>query len=67
MILRRLEEDAIGLGKRRAVLQVITSNVGARAFYRSAGYSEAKLRCGLPRDRLAYPSMLMRKELATAG
>jgi ribosomal protein S18 acetylase RimI-like enzyme len=67
VILRHMEEDAIGLGKRRAVLQVITSNVGARAFYRSAGYSEAELRRGLPRDRLAYPSVLMRKELATAG
>ena len=53
-----LEEDAIGLGKRRAVLQVITSNVRARAFYRSAGYSEAELRRGWPRDRLAYPSVL---------
>jgi ribosomal protein S18 acetylase RimI-like enzyme len=67
VILRHLEEDAIGLGKRRAVLQVITSNVGARAFYRSAGYSEAELRRGLPRDRLAYPSVLMRKQLATAA
>jgi ribosomal protein S18 acetylase RimI-like enzyme len=67
VILRHLEDDAIGLGKRRAVLQVITSNVGARAFYRSAGYSEAELRRGMPRDRLAYPSMLMRKQLATAG
>jgi ribosomal protein S18 acetylase RimI-like enzyme len=65
-ILRHLEEDAVRLGKRRAVLQVITSNVGARAFYRSAGYSEAELRRGLPRDRLAYPSVLMRKELAAA-
>jgi ribosomal protein S18 acetylase RimI-like enzyme len=65
VILRHLEEDAIGLGRRRAILQVITSNVGARAFYRSAGYSEAELRRGLPRDLLAYPSMLMRKELAT--
>jgi ribosomal protein S18 acetylase RimI-like enzyme len=67
LIVRHLERDAIGLGKRRAVLQVITSNLGARAFYRSAGYSETDLRRGLPRDRLAYPSMLMRKELATAG
>jgi ribosomal protein S18 acetylase RimI-like enzyme len=67
VILRHLEDDAIGLGKRRAVLQVITSNVGARAFYRSAGYSEAELRRGPARDRLAYPSMLMRRELATAG
>jgi ribosomal protein S18 acetylase RimI-like enzyme len=67
VILRHLEEDAIGLGKRRAVLQVITSNVGARAFYRSAGYSETELRRGWPRDRLAYPSVLMRRELATAG
>jgi ribosomal protein S18 acetylase RimI-like enzyme len=67
VILRHLEQDAIGLGRRRAVLQVITSNVGARAFYRSAGYSEAELRHGLPRDRLAYPSVLMHKELATAG
>jgi ribosomal protein S18 acetylase RimI-like enzyme len=67
LIVRHLERDAIGLGKRRAVLQVITSNLGARAFYRSAGYSETELRRGLPRDRLAYPSMLMRKELATAA
>jgi ribosomal protein S18 acetylase RimI-like enzyme len=67
VILRHLEEDAIGLGKRRAVLQVITSNVGARAFYRSAGYSEAELRRGPARDRLAFPSVLMRRELATAG
>jgi ribosomal protein S18 acetylase RimI-like enzyme len=67
VILRHLEEDAIGLGKRRAVLQVITSNVGARAFYRSAGYSEVELRRGLPRDRLAYPSVLMRKDLAAAA
>jgi ribosomal protein S18 acetylase RimI-like enzyme len=67
VILRHLEQDAIGLGKRRAVLQVITSNVAARAFYRSAGYSEAELRHGFPRDRLAYPSVLMRKQLATAG
>jgi ribosomal protein S18 acetylase RimI-like enzyme len=66
VILRHLEEDAIGLGKRRAVLQVITSNVRARAFYRSAGYSEAELRRGLPRDRLAYPSVLMRRDLAGA-
>jgi ribosomal protein S18 acetylase RimI-like enzyme len=63
VILRHLEQDAIALGKRRAVLQVITSNLGARAFYRSAGYTETQLRHGLPRDRLAYPSMLMRKEL----
>jgi ribosomal protein S18 acetylase RimI-like enzyme len=67
VILRHLEQDAIGLGKRRAVLQVITSNVGARAFYRSAGYSETELRHGLPRDRLAYASVLMRRELATEG
>ena len=67
VILGHLEEEAVGLGKRRAVLQVITSNVTARAFYRSAGYSEAELRRGLPRDRLAYPSVLMRKELATSG
>lgn len=67
VMLRHLEQDAIGLGKRRAVLQVITSNAAARAFYRSAGYSETELRRGLPRDHLAYPSMLMEKPLATAG
>jgi ribosomal protein S18 acetylase RimI-like enzyme len=65
VILRHLEEEAIGLGKRGAVLQVIASNVNARAFYRSAGYSEAELRRGLVRDRLAYPSVLMRRELAS--
>jgi ribosomal protein S18 acetylase RimI-like enzyme len=65
VILGHLETDAVSLGKRRAVLQVITSNVGARGFYRSAGYSEAELRRGLPRDRIAYPSVLMRKELTT--
>jgi ribosomal protein S18 acetylase RimI-like enzyme len=64
VILRHLEQDAIDLGKRRAVLQVITSNTTARAFYRSAGYSEAELRHGWARDRLAYPSVLMHKELA---
>ena len=63
VILRHLEREATGLGKCRAVLQVITSNVGARAFYRSAGYSEAELRRGVARDRLAYPSVLMRREL----
>jgi ribosomal protein S18 acetylase RimI-like enzyme len=67
LIVRHLERDAIGLGKRRAVLQVITSNQAARAFYRSAGYSETELRQRPPRDRLAYPSVLMHKELATAG
>jgi ribosomal protein S18 acetylase RimI-like enzyme len=67
VILRHLEQDAIGLGKGRAVMQVIASNVGARAFYRSAGYSEAELRRGWPRDRLAYPSVLMRKDLAAEG
>jgi [ribosomal protein S18]-alanine N-acetyltransferase len=66
VILRHLEEEAIGLGKHRAVLQVITSNETARAFYRSAGYSEAELRRGFARDRLAYPSVLMRRELVTA-
>jgi ribosomal protein S18 acetylase RimI-like enzyme len=63
VILAHLEQDAIGLGKRRAVLQVISANEGARAFYRSAGYSEAALRRGPARDRLAYPSVLMRREL----
>jgi ribosomal protein S18 acetylase RimI-like enzyme len=65
VILRHLE-DAIGLGRRWAVLQVLTSNTRARGFYRSAGYSEAELRRGWLRDRLAYPSVLMRKELTTA-
>lgn len=64
-LLRHLEQAAIRLGKRRAVLQVVSSNVGARAFYRSAGYSEAALQLRFPKDRLAYPSVLMRKELAT--
>jgi ribosomal protein S18 acetylase RimI-like enzyme len=67
VILRHLEQDAIGLGKRRAVLQVITANARARAFYRSAGYTEAELRRGPARDRLAYPSVLMRRELAAPG
>jgi ribosomal protein S18 acetylase RimI-like enzyme len=67
LILKDLEEDAISLGKRQAVLQVISSNAAARAFYRSAGYSEAELRRGLVRGRLAYPSVLMRKELAPTG
>ena len=67
VILSYLEQGAIGLGKHRAVLQVITSNVGARAFYRAAGYTEAELRRGPARDRLAYPSVLMHRELAKAG
>jgi ribosomal protein S18 acetylase RimI-like enzyme len=65
VLLKHLEQAAVALGKRRAVLQVVSSNVGARAFYRSAGYSEAALRRGFPKDRLAYTSVLMRKELAT--
>jgi ribosomal protein S18 acetylase RimI-like enzyme len=66
VILRHLEQEAIGLGMRRAILQVIAANASARAFYRSAGYSEAALRRGWARDRLAYPSVLMRRELARA-
>jgi ribosomal protein S18 acetylase RimI-like enzyme len=64
VILEHLEGEAIRLGKRRAVLQVIASNAAGRAFYRSAGYSETELRRGPVRDRLAYPSVLMRRELA---
>lgn len=64
VLLRHLEKDAIDLGKRRAVLQVIASNTRARAFYASAGYDETELRRGWPRDRLAYPSVIMRKDLA---
>ena len=67
LILTPLEQDAIGLGKRRAVLQVITSNVIARAFYRSAGYTEVAPRRGPVRDRLAYPSVLMHRTLAAIG
>jgi ribosomal protein S18 acetylase RimI-like enzyme len=67
VMLGHLEHDAVGLGKRRAVLQVISSNVAARAFYRAAGYAEAELRRGLPRDLLAYPSVLMRKQLVPSG
>jgi ribosomal protein S18 acetylase RimI-like enzyme len=67
VLLSHLEDDAIGLGKRRSVLQVVTSNVRARAFYRSAGYAEAELRRGPARDRFAYPSVLMRREFTTAG
>jgi ribosomal protein S18 acetylase RimI-like enzyme len=64
VILDHLEQEAITLGKHYAVLQVIASNAAARAFYRSAGYSETELRRGPVRDRLAYPSVLMRRELA---
>jgi ribosomal protein S18 acetylase RimI-like enzyme len=62
-ILRHLEEDALGLGKRRAALQVISSNTTARAFYRAAGYAENGHPHGRLRNRLAYPSVLMGKDL----
>jgi GNAT superfamily N-acetyltransferase len=63
VILRPLEEDAVGLGKRRGILQVITCAgllpVGRVLRGRAAAW--------IAEDRLAYPSVLMRKRLATAG
>jgi ribosomal protein S18 acetylase RimI-like enzyme len=62
-ILRHLEQEAARLGKRRAILQVITSNTGARAFYRAAGYAEAPARPPRLVDRIGYPTVTMFREL----
>jgi ribosomal protein S18 acetylase RimI-like enzyme len=63
VILRHLEHDALTLGRRRAVLQVISSNTAARGFYRAAGYIESACRPGPVRRTLAYPSVIMQREL----
>jgi ribosomal protein S18 acetylase RimI-like enzyme len=63
VILRHLEKDAVGLRKRRAALQVISSNTTARAFYCGAGYAEDGHPHSRLRNRLAYPSVLMGKYL----
>jgi ribosomal protein S18 acetylase RimI-like enzyme len=63
VILRHLEHDALTLGRRRAVLQVISSNTAARGFYRAAGYIESEYRPGPVRRALAYPSVIMQRKL----
>jgi ribosomal protein S18 acetylase RimI-like enzyme len=63
VILAHLEDDALALGRRQAVLQVISSNGAARSFYRAAGYAETEYRPGPIRRALAYPSVIMRREL----
>lgn len=63
LILTALEAEALRREKRRAALQVITSNTAARAFYRSAGYIEYELDRSLLRRAVTFPSLIMRKEL----
>jgi ribosomal protein S18 acetylase RimI-like enzyme len=62
-ILARLENEAEARGKCQAILQVITSNLSARSFYASAGYTETPVRLGSLRNAIAYPSVIMRKHL----
>lgn len=67
LLLRHLEDDALTLGKHLVVLQVVRSNTTARGFYGSAGYSVTDLTRGRLRDRVAYPSVIMRRRLVPAG
>ena len=55
--------EAVAAGKRRAVLQVIASNTGARAFYRALGYTDDGPTHGRLRSVLAFPSVLMHKDV----
>lgn len=63
IILTHLEQEAVRRGKRHAVLQVITSNMTARAFYRSAGYTEREANPRPICRGLVFPSHIMRKAL----
>ena len=64
-IMRHLEREAAALGKRRVVLQVVASNTGARAFYRALGYTEGGPGHGRLRNAVAFPSVLMHKDIAS--
>lgn len=63
VLLSRLEDEAVALGKARAVLQVVTSNRAALAFYRSRGYRPLSDGPPVIRRVIGYPSVLMRKDL----
>jgi ribosomal protein S18 acetylase RimI-like enzyme len=62
-IMQHLEREAAASGKRRVVLQVVASNTGARAFYRALGYEEAGPAHGRLRSAVAFPSVLMHKNI----
>jgi ribosomal protein S18 acetylase RimI-like enzyme len=62
-IMQHLEREAAASGKRRIVLQVVASNVGARAFYRALGYEETGPAHGRLRNAVAFPSVLMHKDI----
>jgi ribosomal protein S18 acetylase RimI-like enzyme len=62
-IMQHLEREAAASGKRRAILQVVASNAGARAFYRALGYEDAGPAHGRLRNAVAFPSVLMYKNI----
>jgi ribosomal protein S18 acetylase RimI-like enzyme len=62
-IMQYLEREAAASGKRRIVLQVVASNAGARAFYRALGYEERGPAHGHIRNAIAFPSVLMYKDI----
>lgn len=63
LLLTRLEDEAMARGRTRAMLQVVTSNRTAQAFYRSRGYQRiADSPTGIRRV-LGYPTLVMRKDL----
>jgi ribosomal protein S18 acetylase RimI-like enzyme len=65
LLMEHLEREAARAGKRRVVLQVIAANGAARRFYRSRGFVEDGPAHGRRRSALAYPSVLMHKDLAS--
>ena len=58
-----LEDEARRRGKTSATLQVVRANTGAQAFYRALGYTEYPRPVGPVAQRLAYPSVMMRRTL----
>jgi ribosomal protein S18 acetylase RimI-like enzyme len=62
-IMQHLEREAAAAGKRRIVLQVVASNAGARAFYHALGYEETGPAHGRLRSAVAFPSVLMHKNI----
>jgi ribosomal protein S18 acetylase RimI-like enzyme len=62
-IVQHLEREAAASGKRRVVLQVVASNPEARAFYRALGYEDAGPANGRLRSAVAFPSVLMHKDI----
>jgi len=65
-LLARLEDDARAQGRTGVVLQVVTSNEAARAFYLAHGYRALADRPPVIGRLLGYPSVLMRKDLRPA-